>query len=430
MRSAMSVGWAGSLRLLGGFDESMMDQGQRMGLRILGASAVASAAPIEIIPFLVYDYIVIDHVTSASPRVMSATDENTAANQRRRYYTDQTRTRSQCRNSTRPTQATPRRPAAHQGARCVQADSAWTTCPAALAACRGMPQSSCAASVITQPQSGYLLRVNVSGRERVHAYTLLPKLTRHAARHLQHRRLGRVVRHPRVVLLHLSTLHPPSQSLLTLFVMLPDIDAIRMMLPPCPNRAICRPAACAVNSTPVVFTSTTCVRSISHQSFLHCSTHLSEHFRGVLQAIDVFLQNPRGSNTNVKSPLLVPNLFRLLPKQRLVSHIGTKVLQPRPVSQLAYIVSRSFEHFGRLLWQIKAVHHSRTRLSERNRHLESEASIAPRHEPDTISKCELVKDLGARRECRIILCFERRIDTQRRERRYRLHFASVRIITT
>ena len=44
----------------------------------------------------------------------------------------------------------------------------------------------------------------------------------------------------------------------TLFVMLPLMLATRTMLPPFPKRAIWRPAACAVNSTPFTFTSITC----------------------------------------------------------------------------------------------------------------------------------------------------------------------------
>lgn len=43
----------------------------------------------------------------------------------------------------------------------------------------------------------------------------------------------------------------------TLLVILPDIDAIRMMLPPRPKRDICLPAACAVKRTPLVLTSRT-----------------------------------------------------------------------------------------------------------------------------------------------------------------------------
>ena len=40
----------------------------------------------------------------------------------------------------------------------------------------------------------------------------------------------------------------------TLFVIVPLMLAMRMMLPPFPNRAIWRPAACAVYNTPFVFT--------------------------------------------------------------------------------------------------------------------------------------------------------------------------------
>jgi len=36
--------------------------------------------------------------------------------------------------------------------------------------------------------------------------------------------------------------------------MVPLIEAINMMLPLFPNRAICLPAACAVNNTPFVLT--------------------------------------------------------------------------------------------------------------------------------------------------------------------------------
>ena len=45
----------------------------------------------------------------------------------------------------------------------------------------------------------------------------------------------------------------------TLFVILPLMLATRTILPPFPNRAIWRPAACAVNSTPFTLTSMTCV---------------------------------------------------------------------------------------------------------------------------------------------------------------------------
>lgn len=44
----------------------------------------------------------------------------------------------------------------------------------------------------------------------------------------------------------------------TLFVIEPLMLAMRTMLPPFPKRAICRPAACAVNRTPFTFTSITC----------------------------------------------------------------------------------------------------------------------------------------------------------------------------
>ena len=80
-------------------------------------------------------------------------------------------------------------------------------------------------------------------------------------------------------------------SRLTLFVMLPDTDAIRIMLPPRPNRAICRPAACAVKRTPVAFTSSTCPPYIStpRQSSscpltsLNCSPGHSKHPLGGLR---------------------------------------------------------------------------------------------------------------------------------------------------
>ena len=63
--------------------------------------------------------------------------------------------------------------------------------------------------------------------------------------------------------IQLSLVRTSHSGLLTLFVILPDMDAMRIILPPRPNRAICRPAACAVNSTPVVFTSSTYAQSIS-----------------------------------------------------------------------------------------------------------------------------------------------------------------------
>ena len=44
---------------------------------------------------------------------------------------------------------------------------------------------------------------------------------------------------------------------LTLFVIVPAMDATRIMLPPFPNLSICCPAACAVYKTPFVLTSRT-----------------------------------------------------------------------------------------------------------------------------------------------------------------------------
>ena len=41
---------------------------------------------------------------------------------------------------------------------------------------------------------------------------------------------------------------------LALLVIVPEMDAIRTMLPPLPNLDICLPAACAVNRTPLTFT--------------------------------------------------------------------------------------------------------------------------------------------------------------------------------
>lgn len=51
-----------------------------------------------------------------------------------------------------------------------------------------------------------------------------------------------------------ETLHRDMLRLRTLFVMEPLIEAINMMLPLFPKRAICLPAACAVYSTPLVLT--------------------------------------------------------------------------------------------------------------------------------------------------------------------------------
>lgn len=45
---------------------------------------------------------------------------------------------------------------------------------------------------------------------------------------------------------------------LALLVMLPLMEAMRMILPGQLYFAICLPAACAVNRTPLVFTSMTC----------------------------------------------------------------------------------------------------------------------------------------------------------------------------
>lgn len=57
------------------------------------------------------------------------------------------------------------------------------------------------------------------------------------------------------------------EAKLTLFVMLPLMDAIRMMLPGVPNLTICLPTACAVNNTP--FTFTLCTYQIIHASTIN-----------------------------------------------------------------------------------------------------------------------------------------------------------------
>lgn len=44
-------------------------------------------------------------------------------------------------------------------------------------------------------------------------------------------------------------------EMLTLFAMVPDMEAIMAMLPPLPHRIISRATACAVMKTPVTFTS-------------------------------------------------------------------------------------------------------------------------------------------------------------------------------
>ena len=56
--------------------------------------------------------------------------------------------------------------------------------------------------------------------------------------------------------------HPsPADMMPTLFVMLPLIDAMSMILPGILNRSIWRPTACAVYSTPFVFTLITCLKT-------------------------------------------------------------------------------------------------------------------------------------------------------------------------
>ena len=117
------------------------------------------------------------------------------------------------------------------------------------------------------------------------------------------------------------------------------------------------------------------------QSVLPCParacTHVLELLRRVRQAIRVRLQDPRRCNAKVKSLLLVPNLFRLLPQHLLVPHVRTKVLHPRSVPQLTHILPRRLELLRRRLWQIETVDDPRTRLSECDRHLKPKSPIPP-----------------------------------------------------
>lgn len=57
--------------------------------------------------------------------------------------------------------------------------------------------------------------------------------------------------------LHQHCLHRIARWPATRFVMNPDIGAMKMMLPGRLKRTICLPAACAMNSAPLVFTSKT-----------------------------------------------------------------------------------------------------------------------------------------------------------------------------
>ena len=67
---------------------------------------------------------------------------------------------------------------------------------------------------------------------------------------------------------------------LTLVAIEAPILAIMMILPPCPKRTICRPAACAVNIAPFRHTSTTWINYESlRNNHRHKDAHLAMHVR-------------------------------------------------------------------------------------------------------------------------------------------------------
>lgn len=129
--------------------------------------------------------------------------------------------------------------------------------------------------------------------------------------------------------------HSSLWEIRTLLVILPDIDAIRIMLPPRPKRDICLPAACAVKRTPLVLTSRTfnlgLISKLSVASNSSITTHLSVLLRRVFQAVCVGPQNTSRSNAKVHSSLFITNLLRPLPKRLLISNIRAEILQPRVI---------------------------------------------------------------------------------------------------
>ena len=92
--------------------------------------------------------------------------------------------------------------------------------------------------------------------------------------------------------------------------------AMRMMLPPFPNRTICRPAACEVNREPQAFTSITC-RAIGtpNQPQLYFAGYMGGDGKYLLEQLFSLVHgwdvdssaNPCNCGAHVHPPLPVAN---------------------------------------------------------------------------------------------------------------------------
>jgi hypothetical protein len=105
--------------------------------------------------------------------------------------------------------------------------------------------------------------------------------------------------------------------------MVPLMLAMRVMLPPFPNRRICLPTAWAVKKTPSQLTFITCDPAQCVQQVLETQeqtdkmTHLAPDICGILKTVPLGLVDARRCNTEVETALLITNLLGDLPHELL-----------------------------------------------------------------------------------------------------------------
>ena len=157
---------------------------------------VKTAALIDIIPFVVHNmsqYIVQCYLTMVrdvdgdltTRDIHRSLEYCSALSTTFLLKKEKPPTRFQYRNWMHPTRATSQHRASRRDDQAGRVDSGPTTSRTSAAVCPGTPQSSCVDQpTLAQPEHIHLLCANVSGRERVHSNTLLPKFACHASRHL------------------------------------------------------------------------------------------------------------------------------------------------------------------------------------------------------------------------------------------------------
>lgn len=203
--------------------------------------------------------------------------------------------------------------------------------------------------------------------------------------------------------------------LLTLSDIEPALLAMRTMLPPFPKRTICRPAACAVNITPLTLTSITC--GMHPQLLISCPSRRdrltfrkcdSGYSRQSVMQLMIPAAATHASMRPSLSPITCPifhipayeemcnfsvHITAVRDRSHLVSNIATNIFQPA-LAALVRHAGRIVMHFlpllGRLLGHVDAVHCASPGLDKRKRHLEPKPAVPARDERDTVCERELV----------------------------------------